>query len=154
MLNRTLALIVLCVSSMLPPSAHANDRDGRWWSQLSQGEKLVYVSGFFDGTIYFAAILTGTSLKAMTDPKTGKFSSTRAEVARAASQGAMQTVQENLSNLTAGQLVDGLDETYSDFRNQGISVSDCIYVVIYAIKGGSEAEVTRLLEVRRKLAGK
>lgn len=135
-------------------TTYASDTDGRWWIRLSQAEKLSYVAGFFDGASYSVALLSGATLKAMADPKTGKFSAARAEGAKATSLGAVQAIEENLSNLTTGQVVQGLDETYNDYRNQGISVLDCIYVVIYGIKGGSDADVTRLLEVRRKQAGK
>ena len=153
MLKRAICLLLFAFG-ILGSTAYTSETDGRWWNRLSQGEKLTYVVGFFDGTGYSATLLTGATLKAMADPKTGEFSAARAEVAKATSQGAVQSIEENLSNLTTGQVVQGQDATYRDFRNQGISVLDCIYVVIYEIKGGSEADVTRLLEVRRKQAGR
>lgn len=153
MLKQVVHILILTFG-MLGSTAYASETDGRWWNRLTQGEKLTYVAGFFDGTGYSVTLLTGATLKAMADPKTGKFSPTRAEVAKATSQGAVQAIEENLTNLTTGQVVQGLDATYKDYRNQGIAVLDCIYVVIYEIKGGSEADVTRLLEVRRKQAGK
>lgn len=94
MFKETLPAILLCLLSMLTSSAHAIDRDGRWWGQMNQGEKLSYIAGFFDGTAYSVMVLTSTSLNAMADPKTGKFNSTRAEAVKAASLGAIQTVQE------------------------------------------------------------
>jgi negative regulator of sigma E activity len=154
MLKQTLTSILVLTSIMLTSIARAEASDGRWWDKLNQGQKLAYVAGFIDGTGYSVTLLTVATLNAMADPKTGKFNAERAEVAKATSLGTVQALKDNLSNLTAGQVVQGLDATYSDYRNQGISVLDCAYVVIYAIKGGNEAEVTRLLEVRRKQAGK
>lgn len=154
MLKPILTTILALTSIMLTSIALAEDTDGRWWKQLNQGEKRVYVAGFIDGTTYSVSLLTAATFSAMADPKTGKFNAERAEVAKATALGTIQALKDNLGNLTLEQVVLGLDATYSDYRNQGISVPDSAYVVIYAIKGGNEAEVNRLLEVRRKQVGK
>lgn len=154
MFKQILTIILALTSIMLTSIARAEATDGHWWNQLNQGEKIAYVVGFIDGTSYSVTLLTVATFNAMADPKTGKFNADRAEVAKATSLGTVRALKDNLGNLTVGQVVQGLDATYSDYRNQGISVLDCAYVVIYAINGGNEAEVTRLLEVRRKQAGK
>lgn len=154
MLKPILTSILALISIMLTSIALAEDTDGRWWKLLNQGEKGVYVAGFIDGTTYSVSLLTAATFSAMADPKTGKFNAERAEVAKATALGTTQALKDNLGNLTQEQVVLGLDAIYSDYRNQGISVADCAYVVIYAIKGGNEADVNRLLEVRRKQVGK
>ena len=121
---------------------------------MTQPEKATYITGFFDGIDYFGKVLIVPTLNAMADPKTGKFNATRAEVAKAATVPATRYIQERLNNVTAGQLVDGLDTTYGDYRNQGISVSACISVVLDGIKGASEADIAHRLEEERKKAGK
>ena len=151
--NRALATLFFLIWNALTSSAYADGRDGRWWNHLNESDKLSYVAGFFDGTDYFEIILTGASLRAMADPKTGKFSAERAEAVKAASLGAAETIRKDLSNITAGQLVDGLDQIYRDYRNQGISISWGVYIVIYAINGATEQEVTRLLERHRRPPG-
>lgn len=154
MLARLVLIFVVAACMFSSADSRADDRDGRWWGRLAQGEKLSFVAGFFSGTDYAVLILTGASLKAMVDPKTGEFNSARAEAIKTASIGTIEKIKGDLASVTAGQIVEGLDTMYADYKNQGISVSEITYVVLYAIKGGSEAGVAHLLEVRRKQAGK
>lgn len=57
---------------------------------------------------------------------------------------------EFLTNITAGQLCDGLDEFYKDFRNRGILVYDAVWVVLNQIANRPQVEINRLIENLRK----
>lgn len=149
-----LRAILVVVVAIITPATHASDTDGRWWRKLNENEKLTYVIGFFDGMSYATMILTKESLKAMADPKSGKFSAARAEPIKQASIATIQSLKEKQDNVTAGQAVDGLDTTYADYRNQGIPVTEALHIVLLSIKGGSDSEVARLLEMSRKNAGR
>lgn len=46
--------------------------------------------------------------------------------------------QKSLLDFTYGQLLDGLDEFYSDFRNKRIPIGDAIYIVRMQLEGCSE----------------
>jgi len=54
-----------------------------------------------------------------------------------------------LYEITVGQLVDGFDLLYSDFKNKQIVMRDAIYVVKKQIKGASPEEIEALLQYLR-----
>jgi hypothetical protein len=47
----------------------------------------------------------------------------------------LREAHRDFNNVTAGQLVAGVDSMYSDYRNRTISVKDILSVVIWNIKG-------------------
>lgn len=71
-LVRALLLFALLLTSSV---VAAQERDGHWWNERTEMEKLTYVVGIFDGLEYSANIQTLPGLEAMADPKTGKFGS-------------------------------------------------------------------------------
>lgn len=48
-------------------------------------------------------------------------------------------------NITVGQMGDGLDVLYEDFKNRSIPITDAIYVVKKQINGASNDDVERIL---------
>jgi hypothetical protein len=151
MLKPTLASVLFCVLGMFGSNAHADASDGRWWKQRTPAEKLSYVVGFWAGVDYSAEMLDVAATKAL-DPK--KFDPERLQAVLAVVKGTNGAVNDQLRNVSAGQVVAGIDSVYGDYRNQGISVDKVMYVVFYAIKGGSDASVAATLEARRKEAAK
>ena len=59
-------------------------------------------------------------------------------------------MRKYLSNVTNGQLVDGLDKFYSDFRNRRIKVNDAVWLVLNQVAGEPEAEMEKMIENWRK----
>lgn len=61
-----------------------------------------------------------------------------------------KTILENeLYNITVGQLVFGLDEFYKDYRNKQVFVTDAIYVVKMEIRGEEPSKIEEAKRVLR-----
>jgi hypothetical protein len=55
-----------------------------------------------------------------------------------------------LTNVTSGQLADGLTAFYSDYRNRRILVSNSVWLVLNEIAGTPKDEMDKLIENWRK----
>lgn len=53
-------------------------------------------------------------------------------------------------DVTAGQLVDGLDKTYADYRNIQLDAREVIPIVAQSTKGKTDAEIAEMLEKARE----
>ena len=51
----------------------------------------------------------------------------------------------SITNITSGQIVDGLNMFYEDFRNRNILLMDAIYVIKKQIKGSTPEDIERIL---------
>jgi hypothetical protein len=51
-----------------------------------------------------------------------------------------------LNNVTAGQLADGLDNFYADYRNRRIRVADAVWLVANGIAGTPQKELDKMIE--------
>jgi len=54
------------------------------------------------------------------------------------------------TNVTNGQLVDGLDSFYADFRNRSIRVADAVWLVVNGIAGTPQEELDTIIENWRR----
>jgi hypothetical protein len=63
-----------------------------------------------------------------------------------------QFANKYLTNVTNGQVVQGLDEFYSDYRNRRIKVASGVWIVLNEISGKSKDEMQKLIETHRKNA--
>jgi len=59
---------------------------------------------------------------------------------------------EDPSNMTFGQLRDGIDECFKDFRNQSLLIEDCANWAALGANGASDSEREAVLELLRKSA--
>lgn len=101
--------------------------DGEFWKTKSRDLKVVYATGFVDGRnegVNEAAGALGTNVF---DPKIATLA----------------------SKVTVGQIVDGLDEFYEDYRNARILVRHAIEYVVMEAQG---EDGSQLLQFRRKQA--
>ena len=55
-----------------------------------------------------------------------------------------------LLNVTAGQVRDGLNNFYEDYRNRKIMVSDAIWLVLQSIGGTPKEEMEKMIEEWRR----
>jgi hypothetical protein len=55
----------------------------------------------------------------------------------------------SLGGITWGQMIDGLDEFYSDWRNRQIEISDALYAVKLELTGASATDVDRAKRLLR-----
>ncbi|MFN3134119.1 MAG: hypothetical protein ACK44H_00960 [Candidatus Kryptonium sp.] len=116
------ALIIL-VSSLYSQPA----RDGKWWQGLDKNAKIYFVAGFWNGITWGDDVLKDalTNLQ-----KNGVINQ---NVADAVFQ--KWTAYTNIASTTVGEIVDRIDNLYSDPQNQAITISDMMTIVVLNIQG-------------------
>jgi hypothetical protein len=57
-----------------------------------------------------------------------------------------QFTKKYLEHLTSGQVSDGLDKFYEDYRNRTILINWGIWIVLKAIAGDPQAEIDALID--------
>ncbi len=154
--TKILAVLLLAVLLALGNAGRADEVriDGNWWNTQTRGSKLLYILGFFDGQVAAQNIFDGALLIAQADPKTGKWDRERARVLVQAGNLAFSSIRHDYGSVTAGQLTDGLDKIYSDYRNVRIRVQQAIIVVVRSIDGTPDEDVQKVLERKRSDASK
>lgn len=118
-----------------------NRRDGNWWLDLQKNVKINYAVGFFDGMelgnrFSYWKNLSGT--------KAQKYCTARAVDSYS------EYSQKYFGNVTAGQLSDGLDSFYADYKNRRILVSNAVWLVVNGIAGMPEEELKKMVESWRQ----
>jgi hypothetical protein len=94
----------------------SDDRDGNWWRTQNPRSKTAYVIGIMDGT--FA--VSGLERARMTPEDFNAHQSNLAVL---------------IGKARAGQIVEGLDILYRDFRNRNILVAKAFWTVTMEING-------------------
>jgi hypothetical protein len=118
----------LCLLAAFAPllciTCHGQSQfDGDFWVPKSKDLKILYVVGFVDGRndgINDAAKALGTDIY---NPKISKLA----------------------SNVTVGQIVDGLDEFYKDWRNRKILLRHAMEYVQDEAQGKDDSDLLRFL---------
>ena len=119
---RRIALVsIAALLASVPVRNESNrDRDGNWWISQEQLAKYSYMVGFFDGMELGENFsIWGTMNTQKADPAVGKAVSSYDQFAN-----------KYLTNVTNGQVVQGLDEFYSDYRNRRIKVASGVWIVL------------------------
>ena len=129
------SLFVCCVGV----SAQEVRHDGTWWNRQSAGFRLLYILGFMDG-------MDLGSRFSMPDGAEGTRSSDATLDARRIYK---SRTERYFTNVTVGQISDGLDAFYRDYRNRSISLADGFEIVLRSIKG---EDVDALTRARRSAA--
>lgn len=140
-----LTLLVAVLGLALPISALSTERrDGNWWIDQSKDFQLEYVVGFFDGmslghdfSIWKWFDSTGTR----PDPCIAKTTDSYSEYQ-----------SKYLADVTNGQLVDGLNTFYKDYRNRKIRVTLAVWLVLNGIAGTPEDRLNKMIESFRRNA--
>ncbi len=135
-MNKEIWLLPL-ILTFLPFSLMAqNEHDGFWWTSQSSTAKVFFVSGYVEGMSAASA-----GVKAAVSEGAAKDSvPSRSFLLR----------EFDYSNVRAGQLVDGVDEFYKDFRNKGIEIADALLYVRDQISGESEERLKDFLNKLRQ----
>jgi hypothetical protein len=110
--------------------------DGNWWKSLNNLTKYGYVAGYAEGSEKADATWAYGECKTKV---TTKYS---------------DAVQKgnDYSGMTFGQLIEGVDEFYKDFRNTRILTRDAMMVIKQQISGISQKEIDETLQVLRQTA--
>jgi hypothetical protein len=115
------------LSLLLCLPVHAqSDFDGDFWMPCTQDAKLMYVIGFVDGRndgINDLAEVLGTTTD---DPRVSKLG----------------------SKITTGQMVDGVDEFYKDWRNRKVLLRDAMQYVEDEAKRKDDSKVLLVMRQR------
>jgi hypothetical protein len=131
---------LLFLTAPLARNQQSTRRDGNWWIDQDRTSKLKYVTGFYDGM----NLGNKFSYWGLDDPK---------GVVAEKVVGAYSAYSDKyVSEVTNGQLVDGLDKFYGDFRNRRIEVMGAIWLVLNEIAGTPEVEMQKMIENWRKNA--
>ena len=137
-------LLLLCGSLAPGQSPYTYRRDGNWWVSQTREGKVFYVLGFLDGMDLGNRFSYWRTLdKDKDDPNVAKSIDSYAEMGRT-----------YLSNVTTGQLVDGLDTFYGDYRNRRIEVYGAVWLVLNGIAGTPQDKLDKMTESWRKNASK
>lgn len=114
-------LVFLCL-----PLHAQSDFDGDFWIPKNQAVKLSYVSGFVDGRndgINDLAEVLGIKID---DPRVSKLG----------------------SSITVGQIVDGVDEFYKDWRNRKVLLRDAMQYVGDEANGKDDSKLLLFMRQR------
>lgn len=136
MIFRKYLLLLLVFSICSVAKAEGNQNDGNYW--LSLDNKLArtrYVIGFTDGMKLGKIFTYGGSL-----PDTAE------ELNDFNNDSFGKLYAKYFTNVTAGQLVDGLDVFYEDFRNRNTTIYVAVWWVVQQISGKLKEEVEKEIE--------
>ncbi|WP_155774371.1 hypothetical protein [Burkholderia pseudomultivorans] len=122
------AIALSTTISTLPRPASADDliQNGNFWSTQSASSHLDYVLGFMEG-MRLGANFSQWKWDVMSKDGRSK--------AGSALDSYNTESQKYLTNVTVGQIVDGLNQFYSDFRNRNIMIHDAVWLVLEQISG-------------------
>jgi hypothetical protein len=125
--------------AMLSPVARddTSRRDGNWWVMRSDSSKANYMIGFYDG------------IKLGGEFSYWNFTKDDAEFKKI-SDAYQEYEDKYIANITAREVVDGLNVFYKDSRNRRILVNDAVWLVLGQIAG--DPDMDRTIENWRRTA--
>jgi hypothetical protein len=137
---KSLRLIVVLLALSFSLNAQGdNRRDGNWWIAQAPDFKVAYMTGFFDG------MELGKNFGFW------KFADESNCVSKHHESYEFYR-DKYLNHVTNGQIADGLDVFYKDYRNRKITVSDGVWLTLLAIAGTPQADLDKRIENFRKSA--
>jgi hypothetical protein len=143
-LKRILVIALLITMSASSFAAEGFRRDGNWWLTQSEDGKGYFILGVMDG-LHLGRNFAAWNL--INDKSQGK-------CFQEADDSFEFYVHKLFMNVTSGQVSDGLDVLYKDYRNRSIRVVDGVWVVANSIAGTPQKEIDTMTEGFRKYASK
>lgn len=123
---KRLLLILIFLLFMSPKLYAAPDADGNEWNSWPRFKKLVYIDGLITGINTAVIGVAGNIIMGGERPS-------------------KHIYRYLINKVTVGQIVDGIDLLYKDFKNRNIYVIDAVYVVYKQIKGTPPEDIERIL---------
>ena len=108
------------------------DMDGDDWTGFAEAIKIGYILGFQSGTY---GVIIGNLQKNAKNRDSKAWNN--------------QLVQYYLGKITVGQIINGLDVLYGDFKNKQIKLVYAVYIVKKQINGASSEEIEAILQYLR-----
>jgi len=142
----SILLLLLSVGTTLA-SGQEKSHDGYWWLANASDFKLGFATGFAmamiraDDTVYFSCIA---------DKNGGTLPREAPSQAVLNECNTRLTKNFDFNSLRIGQLVDGVDQFYSDFRNKGLDVGAAMTYVRDQLKGKPAKELEDELNLWRQ----
>jgi hypothetical protein len=143
--NFLVAGLILCAG--LAHGQNPPFRSGYWWLQMPRGMKLAWLEGYGDGQAAVTGWLAAPCLK---------HGETFTEASYKAAEKAC--IHDDLSrfdsprNATNGQIVDGLDQFYADYRNKTVVITEAIVYVNEELNGKPQPVLDELARKLRQTA--
>jgi len=141
---RKISILAALLFSFIAFSNSQSVRDGKWWQGLDKNAKIYFVAGFWNGVTWGDDVLKDAlnNLK-----KNGIINQNTADAVFQ-----KWTAYTDIGSTTVGEIVDRIDNLYSDSQNQPIIVSDIMTIVVLNIQGLSLSNdiMQQLLQTYRK----
>jgi|SRR6267142_3406165 len=138
----SVAVLFLLLGVAVPGNVQNDRRDGNWWISTDKTVRLGYVVGFLDG-IHLGQKFSYWKLA---DDKESEPCLKKVLLANVEYQ------DEYLSNVKIGQLNDGLNDFFLDYKNRRIEVDDAIWLVLNGIAGTPKEKLEKMIESYRRNA--
>ena len=114
-------------------TAQNDRRDGNWWNARTAAYKTAFITGLFDGMelgkVVAQPIVQTRPGGGLNQDQLKEFDVIEARF--------RERAEKYFGKVTNGQVSDGLDEFYKDFRNRAIPVHHAVDVVVRQISGES-----------------
>jgi hypothetical protein len=114
-------------------------QDGNWWLKQNYKTKTSYVIGYNDG-MFLGRLFDTFNLDSTAKEQVNKSYD--------------YCNNKFLFNVSIGQICEGLDSLYADYRNRNILVQLGIWAVLNSIHGISQPDYEQMLERLRKITVK
>jgi len=141
---RKISILAALLFSFIAFSNSQSVRDGKWWQGLDKNAKIYFVAGFWNGVTWGDDVLKDAlnNLK-----KNGIINQNTVDAVFQ-----KWTAYTDIGSTTVGEIVDRIDNLYSDSQNQPIIVSDIMTIVVLNIQGLSLSNdiMQQLLQTYRK----
>lgn len=127
--------------------AQANE-DGTWWASASANAQVYYVTGLTQGMFFMGEHSIATLCLDRAKVSTEAYN----ECYSMAASKLNNSIAKYATNVTYGQMQDGVTTLYSDYRNRKIPVARIWHVALRSIAGMPSADVEKWLEFLRSSA--
>lgn len=148
MRKKFLLVLVLSISIIqFSLIAHAQEDvfpfDGYKWERLSESGKLGYVIGFMEGV---SQVIPEVSYVLAFQEATMKDKTEKPSYIKIYTSFSLGF---DLSGITVGQFMSGLDNFYKDYRNKRILVSEAIWITKLEMKGAPQSFIDEEIRILR-----
>jgi hypothetical protein len=139
-----LPLLMLVAIVLITPQVYAGQSrtDGNWWLKMTFSNKLYYMVGFYNGMDLGQQFIIWEMAKTRTEEK-----------AFLKVSNLYDRHLKFFRKFSHGQLVHGVNAFYGDPNNRNIFIQHAVWVVGQKLAGKPPAEIEKLVELFRKMAG-
>jgi len=142
-MKKIILAVLIILGSVAYSGADEVRFDGNFWRQQDRIMKEFFIAGVMGGINAGQDRVVGSAMEGVGD---GKISM---ECFNTIS-GMKKSQEAALKKIEVGQLIDGIDEFYSDFKNRSVKVGWSFIVVMQQIKGTPKEEIEKFIESIRR----